>query len=268
MVSASKTLVSQIYGRFDMPYLNRDNVRLFYEDSGEGLPILLAHGFGASTAMWQGQVDAFGDRYRLIRWDMRGHGETECPDDLAYYSQAHCVEDMRCLLDHLKIEQAVIGGHSLGGFMSLAFHVSHPERCKALILQGCGPGYRSVESRETWNKRAENRARTLEEGGLAALGGGAEVGVSIQRSARGLAQAARGILSQVDARVIDSLPTIAVPVLIVIGDGDSHFLTGSAYMANRIPNAVNVVVPGAGHGVNVDQPEATNEAFGQFLSGL
>jgi pimeloyl-ACP methyl ester carboxylesterase len=251
-----------------MPYLTRGDTRLFYEDSGEGLAILLAHGFGASTAMWRGQVDAFSDRYRLIRWDMRGHGQTECPDDLSQYSQAHCVADMVALLDHLKIEQAVIAGHSLGGFMSLAFNVDHPKRVKALILQGCGPGYRRTQSRETWNERAQNRARSLEEGGLAALGGGSEVAVSTQHSARGLALAARGILSQVDARVIDSLPRIAVPVLIVIGDGDAHFLNGSAYMADRIPGAVNVVVPGAGHGVNVDQPDAVNEAFGKFLSAL
>jgi pimeloyl-ACP methyl ester carboxylesterase len=152
--------------------------------------------------------------------------------------------------------------------MSLAFNVDHPKRVKALILQGCGPGYRRTQSRETWNERAQNRARSLEEGGLAALGGGSEVAVSTQHSARGLALAARGILSQVDARVIDSLPRIAVPVLIVIGDGDAHFLNGSAYMADRIPGAVNVVVPGAGHGVNVDQPDAVNEAFGKFLSAL
>ena len=251
-----------------MPYLTRDTARLYYEECGEGLPILLSHGFGASTGMWWGQVDAFSDRYRLICWDMRGHGQTECPDNLSQYSHAHCVEDMRCLLDHLKIDQAVIGGHSLGGFMSLAFHVSHPERVKALILQGCGPGFRRAEARITWNEYVEERARTLENEGLAALGGGSEVALSAQQSARGLALAARGILSQLDTRVIDSLPDIAVPVLIVIGDGDTNFLNGSAYMAERIAGAVNVVVPGAGHGVNIDQPEAVNEAFAHFLSRL
>jgi pimeloyl-ACP methyl ester carboxylesterase len=175
---------------------------------------------------------------------------------------------MRALLDHLEVRKAVIAGHSLGGFMSLAFHVRYPERVKALVLQGCGPGYRSDVSRAAWNERAENRARSLEEGGLAVLGGGSEVGISIQASAGGLALAARGILSQVDARVIDSLPSIAVPVLIIVGDGDTNYLNGSNYMASRIPDAVDVVVPGAGHGVNVDQPEAVNEALGQFLATL
>jgi len=250
-----------------MPYLDRDPVRLYYEDSGgRGMPILLSHGFGASTGMWQGQVAAFGDRYRLVRWDMRGHGQTLCPEEPANFSQAHTIDDMQALLDHLEVEKAVIAGHSLGGYMSLAFHVRHPERVAALVLQGCGPGYRSDTARATWNERAEARARTLEEGGLAALGGASEVGVSVQPSAGALAEAARGILSQVDALVIDSLPTIAVPVLIVIGENDTNFLDGSNYMAKRIPGAVNVVVPDAGHGVNVDQPAAVNAALETFLA--
>lgn len=251
-----------------MAYLTRDGVRIYYEDDGAGIPILLSHGFGASTDMWAGQVAAFGDRYRLIRWDMRGHGRSDCPDDPALYSQAHTIGDMLALLDHLEVDKAVIGGHSLGGYMTLAFNARYPERAKALILQGCGPGYRSDASRATWNVRAENRALSLEDGGLDALGGGAEVTVSIQQSAQGLAHAARGILSQVDSAAIDSLPGIAVPVLIVIGDGDDHYLQGSAYMASRIPGAVNVVVPDAGHGVNVDQPEIVNKAFGDFLAQL
>src|SRR6266705_3268077 len=117
-----------------MPYLIRDGVRLYYEDHGQGIPVLLSHGFGASTGMWRGQVEALQRSYRLIPYDMRA------------------------ILDHLHIEQAVIAGHSLGGFMSLAFHVAYPQRVQALILQGCGPGYRNAEARATWNARAEQRA--------------------------------------------------------------------------------------------------------------
>ena len=252
-----------------MPYLDRDNARLYYEDSGgDGMPVLLTHGFGAATGSWAGQVAAFKDRYRIIAWDMRGHGATDCAEDLVNFSQELIERDMAALLDHLGIEKAVIGGHSLGGFLSLAFNVRYPERVKALFLQGCGPGYRRDEARETWNLRAEDRAKSLEDGGLAALGGGPEVRISLQRSATGLALASRGILSQVDARVIDSLPGIDVPVLIVSGDGDSDYLDGSHYMAGRIPGAINVLVADAGHGVNVDQPDAVNKALGDFLDSL
>jgi pimeloyl-ACP methyl ester carboxylesterase len=116
-----------------MPYLDRGNgVRIYFEDSGgSDLPILLAHGFGASTAMWAGQVTKFLDRYRLITWDMRGHGRTECPEDLSFFGQDETVDDMCAVLDRLDIRKAVIGGHSLGGFMSLAFNARYPERVAA-----------------------------------------------------------------------------------------------------------------------------------------
>jgi pimeloyl-ACP methyl ester carboxylesterase len=249
-----------------MPHLTRDGVRIYYEDHGQGLPILFSHGFGASTGMWQGQVEALRDAYRLILWDMRGHGDSDSPDEQTLYSHAHTVEDMRALLDQLRLDQAVIAGHSLGGFMSLAFHVKYPQRVKALILQGCGPGYRNPDARAAWNDRAEQRARTLEEKGLAALGGGSEVRVSRQRSALGLARASRGILAQVDASAIDSLPHIAVPVLIMVGDGDTPFLNGSHYMASKIPQVTKVVVPRASHGVNVDQPQMVNRTLRHFLA--
>lgn len=251
-----------------MPHLTRDGVKIYYEDHGQGLPVLFSHGFGASTRMWQGQIEAFQDTYRLVPWDMRGHGESDSPADQGLYSHAHTVEDMRAILDHLQIDQAVIAGHSLGGFMSLAFHLKYPERVKALVLQGCGPGYRNPEARAEWNNRTEERARSLEEKGLQALGGNSEVRISTQRSALGLARAARGILKQVDASVIDSLADIAKPVLVIVGDGDKPFLNGSKYMASRIPNAVSVVVPQAGHGANVDQPDIVNQTLQDFFQAL
>lgn len=251
-----------------MPYIQRDEVRIYYEDGGRGTPILLSHGFAASSQMWQGQVEAFQHAFRLIRWDMRGHGSSDSPDDQSLYSQTQTVEDMRAILDELDIEQAIIAGHSLGGFLSLAFHATYPDRVKALILQGCGPGYRNSAARAAWNQRAEARAQKLEAEGMAALGGGAEVSATAHRSALGIAKAARGILSQVDARVIDSLPQIAVPVLIIIGENDTHYLNGSDYMAARIPNCTKRVVPQAGHGVNVEQPAIVNAALAEFLQSL
>ncbi len=251
-----------------MPYFIRDSVRLYYEDHGQGLPILLTHGFAASAGMWQPQIEAFKQQYRLIPWDMRGHGDSDCLEDAALYSQAHTVEDMRALLDHLQIDQAVIAGHSLGGFISLAFHVAYPDRVRALLLQGCGPGYRKAEARAAWNEQAEKRARIIEEQGLPAIRGGAEVDLSKHRLAAGLANAARGILSQVDARVIDNLPQISVPTIIIAGDGDTPYLTGIDYMAGKITHADKLIIANAGHGANVEQAEVFNAAMATFLAPL
>ncbi len=252
-----------------MPLINQGAARLYFEDSGgDGPPILLSHGFGASTEMWRGQVEKFRTCYRLITWDMRGHGRTECPDDLSLYSQNNTADDMAAVLNYLGVERAIIGGHSLGGFMSLAFNVRYPNRVIALFLQGCGPGYRSDEARKVWNERAEARAQSLDDGGLDALGGASEVRESIQNTATGLALAARGILSQVDARVINSLPAISVPTLVLVGENDTAYLTGSDYMASRIPGSINVRVDNAAHGVNIDQPEMVNKALADFLAGI
>jgi len=127
-----------------MPYLDRDGLNIYYEDHGQGPAILLSHGYSATSRMWAGQIAALAPRYRVVVWDMRGHGESDCPEDPAGYSEALTVEDMTALLRKCGIERAVIGGLSLGGYMSLAFHLAHPEMLRALMLFDTGPGFRNA----------------------------------------------------------------------------------------------------------------------------
>jgi len=251
-----------------MDILMRDGVRIAYEATGTGTPILLTHGYSATAGMWRGQVAAFAPRYRVITWDMRGHGASDSPAALDEYSEAKTVGDMTAILDALGIERAVIGGLSLGGYMSLAFHLAHPDRCLALILCDTGPGYRNPQARDAWNETAEKRAVAFETQGLAALGRSPEVVATAasHRSAQGLASAARGMLKQFDARVIDHLPDIRVPTLIIVGENDTPYIPGSQYMAAKIPGARLVMIPGAGHAANIDQPAAFNKAVLDFLA--
>lgn len=251
-----------------MATINRDGVNIYYEDNGSGPAVLLSHGYSATTRMWAGQVDALKNQYRIITWDMRGHGQSDSPDDAAAYSEQATVDDMAAILKHLGIESAVIGGLSLGGYMSLAFNLAHPKMVRALMLFDTGPGYRNPVGREGWNETARRRAEVFEAKGLDALGSSAEVRVSQHRSAQGLAHAARGMLAQFDARVIESLDSISVPTLVLVGDKDQPFLAGTDYMANKIPNATKVVIENAGHASNIDQPEAFNAEVRRFLAGL
>lgn len=251
-----------------MPFVERDGVRIFYEAAGEGPPVLLSHGYSATSRMWRGQVEALAPRYRIITWDMRGHGQSDSPDDPALYSEAATVGDMAAILDTLGIDTAVIGGLSLGGYMSLAFHLAHPGRVRALMLFDTGPGYRNPAGREAWNRTAEARAVAFETRGLDALGSGAEVRIAQHRSAKGLALAARGMLAQFDSRVIESLEGVRVPTLVLVGEKDEPFLGATDYMAARIPGAQKVVIPGAGHAANIDNPAAFNAAVEAFLAGL
>jgi pimeloyl-ACP methyl ester carboxylesterase len=249
-----------------MPTLNRNGVNLYYEVHGSGPAMLLTHGFSATTEMWKPNIAALSRQYRLILWDMRGHGQSDSPNDRYQYSADLTVGDMDALLDACGEKQAILGGHSLGGFMSLAYHLLHPERIKALMLFDTGPGYKKDDARAGWNKRAEGIAKNFEEKGLEALGRSAEVLACTHRSAQGLAFAARGMLAQRDGRVISALESLKAPTLVLVGDRDDAYFAATDYMANKIPGARKVVIPNAGHAANIDQPEAFHQAVLEFVA--
>ena len=252
-----------------MPMLNRDGVGLYYEVHGKGPTILLTHGYSATSQMWQGQVEPLSKDHQLVIWDMRGHGRSDSPDDPSLYSEPATVADMAALLDEVGAKTAVVGGLSLGGYMSLAFNRVHPERVEALLIIDTGPGYRNDEAREGWNRTSLKTAERYETEGLKLLEtGSAERRTAQHTSARGLALAARGMLTQRDAGVISSLPEIKVPSIVVVGSEDAPFLAASDYMAAKIPGAKKAVIEGAGHAANIDKPEAFNAAIADFLDGL
>jgi len=252
-----------------MPEINRDGVKIYYEVHGEGPPLLLTHGYSSTSAMWHGQVDALAKDHTLILWDMRGHGQSDYPDDPAAYSEALTVGDMASILDAVGAKRAIIGGLSLGGYMSLAFYRAYPDRARALLIIDTGPGFKKNDAREAWNARALATADKLEREGLDVLKAATrERATASHRNAKGLALAARGMLTQRDARVIELLPDIKVPALIVVGADDTPFLAASDYMAAKIPGAQKVVIPAAGHAVNIDQPKAFVDAVAPFLKNL
>jgi pimeloyl-ACP methyl ester carboxylesterase len=252
-----------------MPKLDRDGVKIHYEVEGHGPAVLLTHGFSATGEMWRGQVAALKDRFTVITWDMRGHGRSDYPGDQSAYSEAATVADMAAILDAMGVERAVIGGLSLGGYMSLAFHLVHPGRTQALLIIDTGPGYKNDEARDGWNANAIRRAERYEAEGLGDLSrASAEVRAASHSDATGLARAARGMLTQRDARVIESLPAIGVPSIVIVGENDTPFLAASDYMAAKIPGAKKAVIPNAGHAANIDNPEAFNVALEDFLDSL
>jgi pimeloyl-ACP methyl ester carboxylesterase len=249
--------------------IKRDGVEIYYGVHGSGPPLLLTHGYSSTSAMWQGQIEALSKRHKLVLWDMRGHGQSDYPDDPAAYSEALTVADMAALLDEVGASSAIIGGLSLGGYMSLAFYRAHPERVRALLIIDTGPGFKKDDAREAWNKRAHDTGDRFEREGLAVLKSFSRERSEVShRDASGLARAARGMLTQRDAGVIELLPNIKVPSLIVVGANDAPFLAASDYMAAKIPAAQKVVIPAAGHAVNIDQPQAFIDAVLPFLDGL
>ena len=252
-----------------MATLKRDGVNLYYEVHGEGPVILLTHGYSATSQMWAGQVAPLSKAHKLVIWDMRGHGRSDYPVDQNEYSEEKTVADMAALLDAVGAKQAIVGGLSLGGYMSLAFNATHPGRVKALLIIDTGPCYKKDEAREGWNKNAIRTAERYEKDGLGQLGdASAERRTARHRDATGLARAGRGMLTQKNARVIESLPNVTAPSLVVVGEKDTPFLAASDYMAAKIPGAQKAVIPNAGHAANIDNPAAFNAVLEAFLRGL
>jgi pimeloyl-ACP methyl ester carboxylesterase len=251
-----------------MTTLDRNGVKIHYEVRGRGPTLLLSHGYSSTSGMWDGQVAALKDRYQVVTWDFRGHGQSDYPTEPALYSEALTVGDMLALLDTVGAKQAIVAGLSLGGYMSLAFHASHPERVRALMLFDTGPGFKKDEARAKWNETAHKRAADFDARGLTALNSSDEVRLTRHRDAIGLAGAARGMLAQKDDRVIQSLDKIKVPTLVLVGANDTNFLAATDYMAAKIKGSSKSVIPDAGHAANLHQPALFNQAVEAFLARL
>ena len=250
-----------------MSRLDRDGTHLYYEVHGSGPAILLTHGFSATSGMWKPQVEALSKNHTLVLWDLRGHGQSDSPENPGDYDEATTVADIGALLDAAGFERAVIGGLSLGGYISLAFALDHPERVAGLVIADTGPGYKRDDKREEWNEMANRLANRIARKGHEALQrGGPEMRQSTHRDPRGVEMAARHTLTQHSPRVIEGLSSIRAPALAVVGANDELYLGPTDYMAKKIPNATKVVIPNAGHAVNIDQPEAFDRAVLDFLA--
>jgi pimeloyl-ACP methyl ester carboxylesterase len=233
-------------------FLSRsDGARIAYAVHGEETgqpPLLLTHGFAIDQTLWDPNLaDLAADR-RVVTWDIRGHGRTDAPPDPALFTHETCLGDMLALLDAVGAERAVLAGMSLGGYLSMLLLARHPERVAGLVLVDTGPGYRDDAARSAWNAWAETTAQKMEQPGHAL--------------------AARGILPQQDAEVMESLPRAAVPTLVVVGEQDKPFRRPAEVMAARIPRARLVVIEGAGHASNQDRPAEFAAAVRSLLEVL
>ncbi len=257
-----------------MPKTKLNGINIYYEDNGKGFPVIFTHGYAGTTKSWDGQVAAFSKKYRFITHDMRGHGQTDSPADLAKYNQDIVVEDIYQVLHNLGIKKAVIGGLSLGGYLTIHFYNQHPDMTAAIILMDTGPGYRTPEKAKDWNQTRIECAEVLETKGIKGFMASpysrsdyyTSPEVMMKHNPKGLANVSRGVM--INPWGLDILPNIKVPTLVMCGDKDTDFLPATDYMVQRIPGAKKMVIANAGHGVNIDQPQAFNAAVLEFLDSL
>lgn len=252
-----------------MPDLARPAGSIRYQTTGSGTPaLLLTHGFGETSAMFDRNLATASARNQVVTWDIRGHGGSASPAAADAYSARAALEDMAALIAALDLRRVVLGGHSLGGYLSLAYAIRHPGEVAALVLIGTGPGFRKDAARDEWNARSIRTAERLEEGGIDALGGSSELHGGQHQDVAGLARAARYTLTQHDSHVIDGLPAVDVPALVIVGADDTPFHASADYLAAKLPRARKVVIKAAGHAPNVDQPEQFNAELRAFLDEI
>lgn len=253
-----------------MPTAKLNGIDIYYEDHGAGFPIVLSHGLGDSAELWSGLAEALADGYRVVSWDMRGHHRTEAPEELSHYTQDIVVEDVRALCDHLSIERAVHGGHSLGGYTALRFHEKYPERVAALLLHATGPGYRNPEGSQGWTDRLAKLAgwqeshfeRGDQRPAKELRVGAPALGEFSQHFVRGMANVERGVMAHpsfIDATTVD------VPTLVIVGENDKNYIASGDYFAAKLPNARRMVIEDAGHPAVLEQPEVVHGAMREFL---
>ena len=250
-----------------MSCLKVDSANIYFEQYGSGPAILLTHGFSATSSMWHPQIEALSKSNALILWDLPGHGQSGLPENSQDCNEVFALNVMVAILDSLSVEVATIGGLSLGGYLSLAFHAMHPERTSALLIIDTGPGFKNPQARENWNVTARKTADKWEkESRQELLEVSPEQRVANHKDRMGVATAARYLLTQHSSHVIESLPAIKVPAIVVAGDNDKPFIPATEYMAKKIPGSKKAIIPNAGHASNMDQPVLFNKEIVEFLA--
>ena len=274
-----------------MPMLAADDgVKLYYEDTGTGTPVVFVHEFAGDYRSWEPQVRYFSRRYRCITYSARGYLPSDVPEDPERYSQEHWREDVRAVLDGLKLPKAHVVGLSMGAFATLHYGMQYCSkaagaRALSLTLAGCGSGAHPAGYQQF---RADARAlaeRIRTEGmeKLAATYGHGPARIQfLNKDPRGFAEYARQLaehsargsgntMAGYQARrpciydLTDKLAAIDVPVLVMTGDEDEPCLEPSLMLKRAIPKAGLAVLPVSGHAINLEEPALFNQLLDDFF---
>jgi 3-oxoadipate enol-lactonase len=261
-----------------MPFAELRGQRIYYEDTGgDGLPLVLGHGFLMDHDMFAPQVEALGGTHRVITWDQRGHGSTI--STAAPFSYWDLADDLAALLDQLEVGSAVVGGMSQGGFVALRFALRHPARTAGLVLIDTQAGKEDPEKalqydlmHDVWVTEGANDQLL---GMVAAIIIGNERPESAAwvakwkaRDPKGLTQIYRTLMDRDD--VTPRLGEIQAPAVVIHGVDDVAIdMSLAEQMSRRLHGCRGVVrVEGAGHSSNLTHPGPVNLAIEELLTAL
>jgi 3-oxoadipate enol-lactonase len=269
-----------------MPYATTpDKVRLYYEEVGQGTPILFVHEFASDHRGWEPQMREFGKRHRCVTYSARGYTPSDVPADPDVYSYSHVMRDAVAVLDHLKIDKAHLIGLSMGGYTSLQVALNHPQRVRSLVLAGTGSGSERWYTQD-FHKSARELADQFEREGSAAVAKSYGMGPSrlpfllkdprgfaeftarlTEHDAQGSANTSRGFQGARPSLYdfADEIRKLTVPALIVVGDEDERCIEPSLFLKDAILASGLVILPKTGHVVNLEEPDLFNLIVADFL---
>jgi pimeloyl-ACP methyl ester carboxylesterase len=268
--------------------LTDDGVRLYYEESGSGAPLVFVHEYAGDWRSWEPQMRFFSRYYRCLAFNARGYPPSDVPEDPEKYSQARARDDIRSLLDYLKIDRAHVCGLSMGGFAALHFGMAYPERARSLLVGGCGYGAQP-DKREQFREETNAAAAQIEKDGMREVAKRYSLGptrVQFQNknprgwqefadqlaghSTPGSALTMRGVQARRPSlwELVEGMRALKVPTLIVTGDEDDPCLEPALLMKRSISTSALAVIPSSGHTLNIEEPEEFNRLLLNFLSAV
>lgn len=271
-----------------MPQITTDDdVKLYYEEVGAGEPIIFVHEFAGDHRSWEPQMRYFGQRFRCISFNARGYPPSQVPE-AEHYSQDRARDDIRAVMDALNIKTAHIIGLSMGGFATLHFGFTYPERTRSLVVAGCGYGA-EPDKREQFVRETEATAAKIENDGMDAFAQVYSLGPTRvqyqnadprgwrefanqlrEHSTEGSARTMRGVQKARPSlyELTDKIKRISAPTLIMTGDEDWPCLEPAIMLKSAINSAALVVMPNAGHAINLEDPAAFNHHVQMFLHAV
>ncbi len=272
-----------------MPHISaRDGTRLYYEEAGEGSPIVFVHEYAGDWRSWEAQMRHFARLHRCVTYSQRGYPPSDVPKEASRYGQDIAREDVIALMDALKIERAHVVGHSMGAYTALHVGINAPQRCISAVAAGCGWGFDARRQEKGRDEGACGRDRQDVRGGRD-QGGGREIrrrtdasSAEAQRSAghpefsRMLAehsaeghaqtmlnlQLKRPTLWEME----DKLKRFSVPLLVIVGDEDEPCIDGSVFLKRTAPTAGLLIIPRSGHNIPSEEPAQFNAALAELFA--
>lgn len=269
-----------------MPHATtRDDVRIYFEEAGQGTPILFLHEFAADYTNWEPQMRYFSRGHRCITYSARGYTPSDVPAGEVYTFE-HFYTDALAVLDHLEIERAHLVGLSMGAYSSLQVGLNAPQRALSMTLAGVGSGS-EIENLETWRKQCRANAEQFETLGSAEVAkvtreapsripflvkdprGHADFYAALARhDARGSANTMRGFQGGRPSiyTMTDAIRKVPTPALIVCGDEDDPCVGPSLFLKKHLPAAGLAMFPKSGHVLNLEEPALFNESVERFVT--